>query len=87
MALTFLTDNEDFINKFIDVVNGNVESHAKKEWHNEGCEIWVDGKKMCLVRGWGHLIGCGALSLSTEEAIRIQDGFIKYIINRLNHIQ
>lgn len=85
MALTFCVDSEDFIKKFVAIVNGEREAKAKPGiWRAEGCEIYAEDSLVCLVRGWGHLTGCGALNLPAELAAKIQDGFVKYIIDRLN---
>ena len=42
------------------------------------------GEYAFCVRGWGHLIGTGGLNLSIDTAKKIQDGFISYILSRLN---
>lgn len=70
----------------VDVVNGKKESDFVPEWTADGCEVRFEGKYAFLVRGWGYLTGCGALNLSAELAVKIQDGFVKYIIDRLNGV-
>lgn len=36
-----------------------------------------------LIRGWGHLTGCGALNLPDHEAAKIQDDFGEWIVKKL----
>lgn len=85
MALTFQTDDREFIKKFIDTLNGERESQAKSgTWRNEGVDIIAGDRLVCFVRGWGHLTGCGALALPLEVAALIQDGFIEYIMERIS---
>lgn len=43
----------------------------------------VDGKRFLNIRGWGMLTGVGSYNLDADDAIRIQDEFAEYIINRL----
>lgn len=45
--------------------------------------INIDGKRFLNIRGWGMLTGVGSYNLSADDAIRIQDEFAEYIINRL----
>lgn len=42
-------------------------------------------KHIMMIRGWGHLTGTGALNLSDEDAVRIQDEFGQYIVETLNY--
>ena len=72
------------INKIIDIINGKIESDFLPEWQAQGCKIFYQGKYAFCVRGWGYLIGIGGLHLSVDIAKKIQDGFISYILSRLN---
>jgi hypothetical protein len=45
--------------------------------------IECNGEPIICVRGWGML--CGSNKLPMEEAARIQDEFINYIIKRLSN--
>lgn len=45
--------------------------------------IECNGEPIICVRGWGML--CGSNKLPEEEAIRIQDQFINYIIEKLSN--
>ena len=73
---------DTIINKIISIINGEIESDFLPEWQAKGCEISYQGKYAFCVRGWGHLIG--GLGLSIDTAKKIQDGFISYILSRLN---
>lgn len=42
-------------------------------------------KKIMLIRGWGHLTGCGSLNLSDEIAAKIQDDFGQFVVETLNY--
>lgn len=72
------------IKKIVSIINGETESDFLPEWQAEGCDILYQGEYAFYVRGWGHLIGIGGLNLSIDIAKKIQDGFISYILNRLN---
>lgn len=71
--------------------NGEIESDFEPEWstdENEPAQINYKGEYQFLVMGWGHLTGCGnAMNLPAEIAEKMQDGFIAYIINRLNNVK
>lgn len=83
----FLPGEWERIKHIIDVINGNCPSDFNSEWKLsdiESCAINYNGEYQFLVRGWGHLTGCGGLNLPEDLAAKIQDEFIDYIINRLN---
>lgn len=68
----------------IDLLNGNGEKTVKKEVkYNKDGYVSIDGINVMLLRGWGHLTGCGALNLPPEEAIEIQDDFGEWIVKKL----
>ena len=54
--------------------------------YDESCTRIVDANGMwCLdIRGWGHLTGGGALNLSQEVAMKLQDDFGKRVVRLLN---
>ena len=72
------------INKIVSIINGEIDSDFLPEWQAKGCYILYQGEYAFCVRGWGHLIGIGGLNLSIDNAKKIQDGFISYILSRLN---
>ncbi len=94
MSFTFdinMTINQpDFCKYFIDILNGASADEKRKHYTYsvKGVDLFVEANGMMqlvgCVRGWGYLTGCGALGLSQEEAKRIQDEFIEYILKTLN---
>lgn len=72
------------INKIVSIINGDIESDFLPEWQAIGCDIFYQREYAFSVRGWGYLISSRELSLSTDIAKKIQDGFISYILSRLN---
>lgn len=82
----YLPGERERIKHIIDVINGDCSSDFESEWKlsDDPCKITYKGEYQFLVRGWGHLIGCGALNLPTKLAAEMQDGFINYILDRLN---
>ena len=88
LALSYFRDdwasNTTIINKIVSIINGGINSDFLPEWKAKGCKIFYRGEYAFCVRGWGHLIGIGGLNLSVDIAEKIQDGFISYILNRLN---
>ena len=88
LALSFFRDewtlDDTIINKIVGIINGDIESDFLPEWQANGCDISYQGKYAFCVRGWGHLTGCGALHLPEDTAEKVQDGFISYILSRLN---
>lgn len=51
--------------------------------YNKDGYVSIDGINIMVLRGWGHLTGRGALNLSPEEAIEIQDDFGEWIVKKL----
>ena len=79
----YASDNT-IINKIVSIINGEINSDFLPEWKAKGCEIFYRDEYAFCVRGWGHLIGIGGLHLPVDIAEKIQDGFISYILSRLN---
>lgn len=79
------------VEKIISIINGEIESDFEPAWsvdEHEPARINYKGEYQFLVRGWGHLTGCGnAMNLPVEIAEKMQDGFIAYIVARLNNAQ
>lgn len=83
----YMAGEEERIKHIVDIINGEKPSDFEPEWEldeNETCQINYKGEFQFLVRGWGHLTGCGGLNLPGELAAEMQDGFINYILDRLN---
>ena len=83
----YMVGEPERIKHIVDIINGEKPSDFEPEWEldeNETCQINYKGEFQFLVRGWGHLTGCGGLNLPGELAAEMQDGFINYILDRLN---
>lgn len=83
----YMAGETERIKHIVDIINGEKPSDFEPEWEldeNETCQINYKGEFQFLVRGWGHLTGCGGLNLPGELAAEMQDGFINYILDRLN---
>jgi hypothetical protein len=61
-----------------------LELPLKQDSYN-GMMIWTaDDQRFCDMRGWGYLRGVGGLSLSDEEAMKIQDARGKLVVDAVN---
>ena len=80
------TGEEQRISHIIDIINGECPTDYEAKWTagDDVTEIYYKGEFQFLVRGWGHLTGCGGLNLPEDLAAKMQDGFIAYILDRLN---
>lgn len=68
----------------IDILNDRTDKSVKREVkYDEAGQISIDGIDVILLRGWGHLTGCGALNLPGHEAAKIQDDFGEWIVKKL----
>lgn len=74
------------INHIIDIINGKCPTDYEAKWTvgDDVTKIYYKGKFQFLVRGWGYLTGCGGLNLPEDLAAKMQDGFITYILDKLN---
>ena len=74
----------EFAKKVVDCINGVKPLELPLNWGvYNGIDFCYNGKYVFCVRGWGHLTGTGALHLPEKEAARIQDEFVKYILEKL----
>lgn len=82
----FASGEKERINHIIDIINGECPTDYEAKWTagDDVTEIYYKGKFQFLVRGWGRLTGCGGLNLPEDLAAKMQDGFITYILNKLN---
>lgn len=71
-------------NHIVDILNGKYDKKIDLELTYKNNNIYAGDHEFIIIRGWGHLTGCGALNLPVEEAARIQDDFANYIISKLN---
>ena len=99
-ALDFVTETKNDIewdelitvkkaNQYLNVINGKKKSQFAETFVYEDSYIYYkddneDLHPVISIRGWGYLISTGGLNLSTEDAIKIQDDFGKYIVEKLN---
>lgn len=85
MAFTILTGDNELIWKILNALN---EEDAHLDLDGITCKddvfILKDGKNILMVRGWGHLTGCGALKLPDKEAIVIQDAFRDWVLGKIS---
>lgn len=71
----------DYLYDLVAAING--EKRGVYDASMENGRIVVDGKRVLLARGWGRLIGSGALNLPADVAARIQDEFVDYCVKQL----
>lgn len=77
--------------KLLDKINGVTNEKFKSTYIKVGPKIFIvtEDKRtlsLMLVRGWGMLTGngVGGFGLAQEEAEKIQDQFVDYVLGRLN---
>lgn len=69
--------------KIIDILNGDCNQPVKHSVKEDRGMIYINETPVMLIRGWGHLTGCGALNLPSHEAAKIQDDFGEWIVKKL----
>ncbi|MCK9416529.1 hypothetical protein M0Q97_07730 [Candidatus Dojkabacteria bacterium] len=60
------------------------KTHLNLRFDEDNAIIYQDDKEFIIIRGWGHLTGCGALNLDGQTATKIQNEFAYYIVETLN---
>ena len=83
----YLPGERERINHIVDVINGDCSSNFDSDWgisNDNPCKITYKGEYQFSVRGWGHLKDRSSLNLPAKLAAEMQDGFINYIIDKLN---
>lgn len=84
MTFTTLVNDESFIKEILGILNGDLTIKLNEiDVTYDGEYIKMDGHAILLLRGWGHLTGCGALNIPTEKAAKIQDDFANWVVNKL----
>lgn len=73
---------EEVLSNICKALNGE-EIDKYENVNVDGCELTINGV-FIVIRGWGHLIGVGGLHLHPDEAAKVQDKFIKYIIDKIS---
>lgn len=72
----------------VECINGEEEficSTSTLSYDKDTGVIKYDGKDLIIIRGWGYLTGKGthALGLDEDVAVKLQDDFAEYIIEKL----
>lgn len=73
---------EEILSNICKALNGE-EAYKYENVNVDGCELTINGV-LIVIRGWGHLTGVGGLHLHPDEAAKVQDKFIKYIIDKIS---
>ena len=89
MLFSICTSNKTLIKNIITKLNGeSIEFKYKFKKSNDDFQlIQYNDKNVLLMRGWGHLTGCGALNLPEKEAAIIQDEMEDWVIETLNKVK
>lgn len=81
----FITTDEDYQAVCLEIINGSSTKKIQTPLEYKGGYIQdLEGRKLLLIRSWGHLTGVGGLNLPAEEARAIQDSFAEWLLERLN---
>ena len=90
MAFNYLDekkiDNNDLteIYEIVNAINGYGPGTFNASINPDSNDIiQIDGVDKLLIRGWGNLISPAYHNLSSEEAIKVQDDFAKWIVGQL----
>ena len=75
-VMALMTDEPEDLVNICNLLNGE-KGTKYSEFKVKGCELY--GPITIIVRGWGHLTGCGALNLPPHVAAKIQDSFVEWI--------
>lgn len=84
MAFVILTQDDELIDGILNAINEEDEHLNLDGITCNSIFILKDGKSILMVRGWGHLTGCGALKLWDKEAIIIQDEFRDWVVRKIS---
>ena len=74
------------LKRIIDVLNGGSNYRYDKKSIKVEKDIIYIGKNIILVRGWGYLTGqgIGGLGMKPNDAAKLQDDFIKWIVDTIS---
>lgn len=87
MTFDNIIDNREIITELLAIINGESNKRVKKDVTYEDGYIKIGGYHIFLLRGWGHLTGCGALNLPAGKAAKIQDDFANWVVNKLKGVE
>lgn len=72
------------LNDIIKALNGEEIQEKYPDFTIEnGCDLYKGDIEIGSFRGWGHLTGTGGLNLLEEEAEKVQDEMITYVMERI----
>ena len=73
------------LKRIIDILNGDSTfKYDRNSIKAEKDVIYINKESIVLVRGWGHLTGSGGLGMKPNDAAKLQDEFIEWIINTIS---
>lgn len=87
MTFNCLIKDKETRDTIINILNGTIDKKIVDEVMYDDGYIKVAGQPILLLRGWGHLTGCGALNLPPDQAAKIQDGFANWVVNKLKGVE
>ena len=93
VCFNYLGGSYDLYTRIIALLNGEEAEPFKTVVSNNDYILVSDTiysevlSTVLMVRGWGHLTGCGALHLPAEEAKRIQMELVDYAVQKLQGIK
>lgn len=76
-------ENDDLLQRVLNKLNEESDEIFNAEYKDE--IIYIDGKELLLIRGWGHFTSPSGLNLKPEEAAKIQDDFCEWCVEVLNN--
>ena len=80
----FAPSAQEHLARVMKILNGEpgIEKYNKNDVVSQGTKLCICGD-IILIRGWGALTGVGGYHIPREEAAKIQDDFIKWVINTI----
>ena len=80
----FTPDAQEHRVRIVKIINGDpsAEKYNKNDIISQGAKLCVCGS-MIFIRGWGILTGIGGFHLPREEAAKMQDEFINWLIEEI----
>lgn len=71
------------MNHIVSLLNGELtEKYDKSDVIVDKDKLYVKGS-LIMVRGWGTLIGSGGYGFNPTDAVKIQDDFIKWVVDTI----
>lgn len=73
------------LKRIIDILNGDSTiKYDRNSIRAEKDAIYVNKESIILVRGWGYLTGSGGLGMNPNDAAKLQDEFIEWIVDTIS---